>query len=114
MSADPISQAERDAEIVRLRTALTEAHQFAVVFMAFNGRDRGTARMETTLDGLLVVAGKVDEAARAALTPVKGKPCSTLGPTCRGCPDCQGIPFDAETDEWARQELSALTEGKSN
>lgn len=34
--------------------------------------------------------------------------CPTLGPTCRGCPDCQGIPYDAETAAWAQAEVERL------
>lgn len=39
---------------------------------------------------------------------MRKKACPTLGPDCRGCPDCQGIPFDAETDAWATEELAQL------
>jgi hypothetical protein len=36
------------------------------------------------------------------------QPCPLLGPSCRGCPDCQGIPFDQDTADWAADELALL------
>lgn len=52
---------------MELRQALEKAREFAVLFLAFDGRDRGTSRMEGTLDGLVKLAVDAEQQASAAL-----------------------------------------------
>jgi hypothetical protein len=47
--------------------ALKKCREFAVLFIAFDGRDRNTPRMEKTLDSLVSLALEADEIARQAL-----------------------------------------------
>jgi hypothetical protein len=49
------------------RAALVKAHQFPVLFLAFEGRDRGSPRWERTLDSLGPLAAKTDEDVREVL-----------------------------------------------
>lgn len=49
------------------RNALRKALEFVVLFLAFEGRDRGTERMDTSLASLKAMALKTDGAIRAAL-----------------------------------------------
>lgn len=50
-----------------LRPALDKALTFICMFMAFDGRDRGTNRMDRTLDGLCKLAKEAHDVVRAAL-----------------------------------------------
>lgn len=65
-------KAERDAvqaEIARLREALTKARQHMVLLMVFHGRDFGTPRWDYSLTDLMNMTVDAEAAARAALEP---------------------------------------------
>lgn len=59
-----MSNAARNVELIE---ALDAAHKFAVLFLAFDGRDRNTKRMDNTLNDLCELAVAVDRQCRAAL-----------------------------------------------
>jgi len=52
---------------LEVRAALQKGLEFAVLFLAFDGRDRGTDRMERTLDSLGKLALGTDATIRAVL-----------------------------------------------
>lgn len=69
-----------EAKLSALEGAARKGLEFAVMFIAFQGRDRGTSRLEGTLDGLETLALETDKTIRASLdstvpagevTPVK-------------------------------------------
>lgn len=70
---------EIDHPVARLFTAAPDLHavaadalEFAVMFLAFVGRDQGTDRLDRTLDDLSEIAVRLDETARAALASAAG------------------------------------------
>ncbi|WP_454887337.1 hypothetical protein [Sphingomonas oryzagri] len=60
-------------------TALRKALEFVVLFLAFDGRDRGTDRMDRSLASLCTIARETEAMIRAAMGPAFAAPAGQTG-----------------------------------
>lgn len=57
---------QSDTRAKEMAGLLQETLEFVAMFIAYDGRDRGTVRMDSTLDGLGKIARRLDSRLRSA------------------------------------------------